>query len=96
MGGYSRPHTVAVRVKVEVRELLTAAFVTLAITTRSEYAYILACRRDRAESAPNSKPRDLIRTVPISGGQLGQRWYVHDRPPAAPVAAEPYEIGVLF
>ena len=30
------------------------------------------------------------------GGQLGQRWYVHDRRPAAPVAVEPYEIGVLF
>ncbi|HET6759724.1 MAG TPA: hypothetical protein VFH20_10645, partial [Propionibacteriaceae bacterium] len=35
-----------------------------------DHAYILACRRDRAESAPNSKPRDLFRTVPMSGRPL--------------------------
>src|SRR5215208_7022591 len=36
-----------------------------------DHAHILACRRNRAESAPNSKPRDLFRTVPLN------------RPPAA-------------
>jgi Leucine carboxyl methyltransferase len=35
-------------------------------------------------------------TVSLHGGQLGQRWYVHDIPFAAPLAAGPYGIGVLF
>ena len=56
---------------------------------------ISASGRPCDDSFPSAR-RALSSEYPAAGGQLGQRWYVHDRPPAAPVAAEPYKIAVLF
>jgi hypothetical protein len=38
----------------------------------------------------------LTAPVPVGGGQLGQRWYVHDRRPLRRLRPNPYEIGVLL
>jgi hypothetical protein len=56
----------------------------------------------RASGSDRASRSSLITTkvaphdVPQTGGQLGQRWYVHDRRPLRRLRPNPYEIGVLF
>jgi hypothetical protein len=43
-----------------------------------------------------SDPDPLAAPRPVGGGQLGQRWYVHDRRSLRRLRPNPYEIGVLL
>src|SRR5688500_19890240 len=54
-----------------------------------DHAYILACRRDRAESAPNSKPRDLFRTVPMSSPVSVKGFLSREKPQERTTAQSP-------